>query len=291
MRKDSNDVFLPLEPRGMGAFFALNNFMGNYDCIGGSGGNVGFDTDSNKLIIVDGGEARTTHKINKLMPSSANNKTWLSYDELSNEAKKEASETFVRIASLDDMEIRALVTNNEQFVDSRIFTEEEIEKKIGDFRKQQLNTVEVYYDSMVLEGCDITPRVETLKKEVDELLIEEKEREAELEDQKRNILGKREEDDSFSEELKLPYKVTKRRIALAIDPNAESTIFSIGNELKNIGVSALNKVEVRSPTKEVINEVSPSTPTNMEVTSPPDKENTPERVFNRGRGGSSKVRS
>jgi hypothetical protein len=252
MIKDKHVGSLPLEPKGMGAFFALNNFMGNYDCIGASGGNVGFDSDSHKLIIVDGGEARTTHKINKLMPSSANNKTWLSYDDLSDEDKKEASETFVRIANIDDLEIRSLVTNNEQFVDSSIFTEEEIERKIGNFKHQQSNVVETYYDSMVKEGCHINSKIITLKEEIDARLA--------IEQQEKNILGKREEDDSFK-----PSKLSSRRVKLKIDPESELIIKNIGEQLRGSGI----------------------TPKNMEI-SPSEKENTPERL-NRG-GGPLKVR-
>lgn len=262
MRQDEH-IGLPPEPKGMGAFFALNNFMGNYDCIGNSGGNVGFDQASDKLIIVDGGESRMNHKIATVMPSSANNQVWLSYEELSAEGKKEASETFARIANLNSLEIRALITNNEKFVDSNIFTEEEVEKKIGEFRQQQLNIVEVYYNSMVQEGCNITSKILSLKEEVDARFIEEKNRANMLKVQEKNILGKRAEDGS-SRKDELSSRLSKRRIALKINPDAEPIVASIGKELINSGVS---------------------TPKNMEV-SPSDKENTPERVFNRGRGRS-----
>lgn len=275
MRIDSYKAVIPPEPKGMGAFFALNNFVGNYDCIGASGENVGFDRDSNKLIIVDGGEARGSHKVSKTMMTSLNGKTWLDYNELSVEGRKEANETFARIANLGDLEIRALVTNNEQFMDAGVFTEEEIEKKMGEFRQQQLNIVEVYYDSMVQEGIHITPKIAALKEEVDihlaeeqrKFIIESERREIALEEQRReiaasleekkNLLGKRAEDDSANRS-----NSSVKRVKLRIDPDSELTIFNAGKALQKSGIS---------------------TPTN--IVSPSDKENTPERILNQNRGG------
>ncbi len=256
MRQDGNIDTLPPEPKGMGAFFAINNFMGNYDCIGSSGGNVGFDPVSNKLIIVDGGEARMTHQISSDMPSSANNQTWLSYYDLTDEGKKEAAEVFSNIASLDDAEIRALITNNEQFVDHNIFTEEEIEKKMGEFRSKQLNIVEVYYDHMIEVGCPITPKISALKAEVDGRADEER-RKATLMNERRaeknNILGKRTED-----YLNSSVKKKRPNLNLTIDPQSELTIAGIGKTLVKSGFTTPNDMTSRS-----------------------DKENTPDEIRNR----------
>lgn len=268
MRNAERIDYLPPEPNGMGAFFAINNFMGNYDCIGVSGGNVGFDEASNKLIIVDGGEMRITHLISSTMPSSANHQTWLSYEDLTDDGKKEAAEVFSNIASLDEQEIRALITNNEQFVDHNIFTEEEIEKKMGEFRNKQLNIVEVYYDHMVEVGCQITPKVEALKEVIDRRHAEEQrqsaikmEKSAAALEREDNILGKRDEDHRA---ITLNPIAKKKR--LTIDTGSEFTIVEAGKTLLRGGFT-----------------------TPKDTTSPLDKENTPDDFLNRS-GGKPKVR-
>ncbi len=158
---------VPGEPLGMGAFFALSCFTGNYDCIGNTGANAGVSPDTFKVIIVDGGISRM-HKevITDPMPVSSNHQQWLGYLDLSPAAQREASETFARIANLEEPDIRDLITNNGQFTAAGVFTPSEITNRLKQFKEQQLKIVEVFYDSMLKEDY-ATPRIIRMKEKLD----------------------------------------------------------------------------------------------------------------------------
>ena len=154
---------VPREPQGLGAFFALSCFTGNRDCIGNTGANAGIDPTTMKIIVVDGGLAQKNPDIAESIPSSSNLRTWIDYNrDLSSQAQKEAAETFAKIISLDRVQIREIVTNNELFASSGIFTSEEVEDRINQFTAQQEKLVEVFYDRMRENNC-LTPKIEKIK--------------------------------------------------------------------------------------------------------------------------------
>lgn len=157
---------IPQEPEGMGAFFALNCFTGNRDCIGLTGKNAGIDPNTFKIIIVDGGLSQDKAEIIKSMPSSANNHTWFSYDlDLTDSSRLEALETFVRLVELNEEQIRGILTNYGEFIKKGIFTPEEIDIKLQKFVEQQKQVVGVFYVDLKTHGL-VTEKIEKIKEDL-----------------------------------------------------------------------------------------------------------------------------
>jgi hypothetical protein len=172
---------IPEEPRGMGAFFALNCFTGNRDCIGLTGKNAGIDPSTFQVIIVDGGLSQDKAGIAKSMPSSANNNTWFSYDlDLTDSSRLEALETFVRLVELNEEQIRGILTNYGEFIEKRIFTPEEIDIKLQNFMEQQKQVVGIFYEDF--KGKDlVTEKISQIKQYLDVAKAQEEARRAVVE--------------------------------------------------------------------------------------------------------------
>lgn len=161
--KKDPEAPIPIEPRGMGAFFALSCCVGNNDSIGSQGKNAGFNPATNQIIVVDGGNANySSNMISKLIPSSDNNSSWLSFDDdLSHSAQKEACETFIRFASLKERKLYNIITNNGKTAE--ILGEDYIHKQIIKFNQQQNQVIRVFYEEMIKHGC-IIPEIVIQKK-------------------------------------------------------------------------------------------------------------------------------
>lgn len=194
---------IPEEPRGMGAFFALNCFTGNRDCIGQTGKNAGVDPETFQIIIVDGGLSQEKADVVKTMPSSANNKVWLDYEyDLSADARLEALETFARLVELNEEQIRNILTNGGQFTAEGVFNSEEINIKLQKFMEQQKQVVDVFYEDLKMHGL-VTKKIDQIKQSLD---IEKAQKEA-----KNVMIGSFVPQDTAMEVVQSPVKGTPKK--------------------------------------------------------------------------------
>jgi len=160
--KNNPNAAIPEEPGGLGALYALSCCLGNNDSIGANGGNVGFNPLTNKIIVVDGGNSNfNPNFISHFIPVADSNKSWLSFtDDLSVNAQKEACDTFIKFASLNSAQLRALITDNEKV--TSILGESFINNRIEKIKSLQAKVVEEFYQDMMNNNCHITKQVENL---------------------------------------------------------------------------------------------------------------------------------
>lgn len=148
-------------PSGIGAFFAFNACMGNNDCIGSQGTNAGFNVESDKIILVDGGNYRfNPARIDRIISVADNNALMLSFDmDLSQEEQKNACEVFMRFASLNESELRSLITEDEKYINCNFLSEKDVKLKIAEIKLQQQRVVEVFYNDMIAHELEIPMRI------------------------------------------------------------------------------------------------------------------------------------
>lgn len=155
-----------LEPEGIGSFFALSCCMGNNDCIGVNGDNVGYNPELGKLIVIDGGNMNLSSQSIALdIPASSNHSVWFSFRDLSEKAQKQACETFIRFASLNDDQLMSLITNHGQI--HEVLGRDYIMENLDKLKARQKEVVKVFYNEMRRHLCEITPEVSRLNTKIE----------------------------------------------------------------------------------------------------------------------------